>query len=486
MIMVVPFNKISEIEDIYTGDELEQKLQEFRQYLLDNVIGRPGNKIDKDARKKLYALGSDLVINCFAVNFRLYDGNWNNNVEYANILNRLIVKRLSSVYPSQHPDKVPFFLTSTEFHQDVYGDCATKFKERLRVRGSTDLFVLRNVVMKPFVARNNFIHRLMQDFTKVAEEEAERCRKWADPAGKSRHYFLLQSKDTYTSEEDKSEAYLVYLPNFYLCHSSRQLILKVKSKGGFLLKRGSILYRTESTDVDLRDAVSGTTQSRNLRLQSLNLANKKLKKLSDIDDITSLPDSDFHADASELQITGILRSQPLDVSYRDTIYPTFATFYVYGDLNKLHLSHILLKAPNTFIALSNAKLEPSWDDLVVTDGKNLTENEQNIINSRRAALQKQLNRGAILVTEIPELACQPFDVDYLKWKFGGSPRQLNVTIYSDELLVDDEKHGRAEPDLLCSPKRRTWPENESLLDYIMPPGRSPLCNGILVSLFLSH
>jgi len=58
---------------------------------------------------------------------------------------------------------------------------------------------------------------------------------------------------------------------------------------------------------------------------------------------------------------------------------------------------------------------------------------------------------------------------------------LKVTIYADELLVDDEQHGCAEPDLLAGPKKRTWPENESLLDYIMPPGRSPLCNGNLVS-----
>src|SRR5690606_12106210 len=148
-----------------------------------------------------------------------------------------------------------------------------------------------------------------------------------------------------------------------------------------LLRKHSTLYRTESIEVDLRNAVSNRTQDRTLRLQAFNFdsfrtdnndptnLSRSVEELSAVDDVTNISDEYYDTNVSELQITGILRSQSLDVSYRDTVYPQYVIFYVYGDLNRLHLSHILLKAPNTFIALSNARLEPSWNDLVRNDGK---------------------------------------------------------------------------------------------------------------------
>ncbi|RPA85936.1 PLP-dependent transferase [Ascobolus immersus RN42] len=480
-IMVVPFNKLAEVEDVYTGDQLEEKLTEFRQRILDTIIGKSSAEIaaDDEASNTLYNLGSDLTINCFVVNFKLNSGEWNSNVEWANTLNKLIVKRMSSVYPSQQPDKIKFFVTSTEFHGNVYGECAAKFKERLRLKGNTDLFVLRNVVMSPLVARNNFIQRLIKDFNTIAEEEADRCIQWADPKRKSRHYFLLQTKNNCSGG---FEAYLVYLPNFYMANSSRQLILKVGSGNGHLAKKQPTLFRT-SDEINLEEVLSS---SRSLELQAFHGttdpdSDEHDLSLSDIEDVTQLPDSAFYPTHITVNVTGTLRNQPISTDFRDSVYPEFMPFYAYGDLKNLHLSHILLKASNTFVAVSNAKLEVTSTELEPKE------------------IQKQLSRGAIIITKLPEAPCQPFDIDYLKRVLVTGGGSLEVELYQDELLVDDgpvptpKSSGQQTPapaPTSCSaPEQsnklptevltRTWPHEDSLMDYITPPGRRPLCTGRL-------
>lgn len=72
-----------------------------------------------------------------------------------------IVESLSVDSPGDDPTKIPLYLTSTEFSHDLYGECATKFKERLGLEdGKQDLFVLRNVVMSPFLTEKDFIAEL--------------------------------------------------------------------------------------------------------------------------------------------------------------------------------------------------------------------------------------------------------------------------------------------------------------------------------------
>lgn len=178
--VVVPLNMLpSELKEGSTPEDVEEERQKIRDQIL---LKSNAEMMDEDAErpeeekvmKLLRALGSDLNINAFACNFRYSDGNLNEDIEEANYLNKRIVERLSVDEPGDDPTIIPFYLTSTEFPQSDYGECATNFKKRLGLPPSDmDLFVLRNVVMNPFPTERKFISRLARVFQKVVEEEVE-------------------------------------------------------------------------------------------------------------------------------------------------------------------------------------------------------------------------------------------------------------------------------------------------------------------------
>lgn len=178
--VVVPFNMLpSELKEGSTPEDVEEERQKIRDRILkksnQELMAEDAKRPEDDkAMKLLRALGSDLNINAFACNFRLSDGTLNDDVEEANYLNKRIVERLSVDEPGDDPTSIPFFLTSTEFTQTLYGDCATNFKKRLGLTpDNLDLFVLRNVVMSPFPTERRFIANLASVFQNVVEEEVE-------------------------------------------------------------------------------------------------------------------------------------------------------------------------------------------------------------------------------------------------------------------------------------------------------------------------
>ncbi len=186
--IVLPFNMFP--SELKTGST-EQDVEEEKQKIRDRILHKSNQEImaedaerpeDDKAMKLLRALGSDLNINAFACNFRLSDGTLNDDVEEANYLNKRIVERLSVDEPADDPTSIPFYLTSTEFTQTLYGECATNFKKRLRLTpDNLDLFVLRNVVMSPFPTERKFISNLASCFKDVVQEEVEVCRPWRCP-----------------------------------------------------------------------------------------------------------------------------------------------------------------------------------------------------------------------------------------------------------------------------------------------------------------
>jgi hypothetical protein len=128
------------------------------------------------AMKLMRALGSDLNINALALNFRHADGTLNDDLEEANYLMQRVVGALSVESPDDRPADIPLFLTSTEFSDELYGDCKRHFARRLGLAPSTqNLMVLRNVVMSPFPTDQNFIRKLATTFYDVVEKETEVC-----------------------------------------------------------------------------------------------------------------------------------------------------------------------------------------------------------------------------------------------------------------------------------------------------------------------
>lgn len=166
-----------------TPEDYAQALDEEKQKIRERILKKSNQEIvDEDAGRAtedkamvlLRALGSDLNINAFALNFRYSDGTINDDVEEANYLNRRVAEVLSVDSPEDDPTKIPFFLTSTEFDHKGYGVCVQHFKKRLGlVQDEVSLFVLRNVLMTPFPTEGNFIDNMVNIFQDVVEKEVE-------------------------------------------------------------------------------------------------------------------------------------------------------------------------------------------------------------------------------------------------------------------------------------------------------------------------
>ena len=166
-----------------TSESYAQAVDEEKQKIRERIFNKSNQEIiDEDAARAtedkamvlLRALGSDLNINAFALNFRYSDGTVNDDVEEANYLNRRVVEVLSVDSPEDDPTKIPFFLTSTELEHELYGECAQHFKKRLGLaQDELSLFVLRNVLMTPFPTEGNFIDKMVNIFQGVVEKEVE-------------------------------------------------------------------------------------------------------------------------------------------------------------------------------------------------------------------------------------------------------------------------------------------------------------------------
>jgi len=174
---VVPLNMLpSELANDSTPEKVEEEKQRIRETILEKTNAEIASGPDKDKSLALLrALGSDLNINAFALNFRLTPGGeWNTDVEEANYLMSRVNENLSVDSPDDDPSKLKFVLTSTLFSDELYGECAAKFKSRLGLRqDKLDLMVLRNVVMNPFPTQQGFIGELAEVFKNIVKEEVK-------------------------------------------------------------------------------------------------------------------------------------------------------------------------------------------------------------------------------------------------------------------------------------------------------------------------
>ncbi|KAL8934252.1 MAG: hypothetical protein Q9216_005994, partial [Gyalolechia sp. 2 TL-2023] len=310
---------------------VEEEKEKIRQQILNKsnqeIIDEDADRAPEDkAMVLLRALGSDLNINAFALNFRYSDGTLNDDVEEANYLNRRVVEVLSVDSPEDDPTKIPFYLTSTEFEHELYGNCAQHFKKRLGLaQDELSLFVLRNVLMTPFPTEGNFIDKMVNIFQEVVEKEVEVCRK-RNEAKENHHSFIMQDG------EDK--VYLVNRSMFYLASRRRQLIASAK------LDDKSLTTYRDAKKANPDETYFLSTQHK--------------------EDITAtmLSDGSFQAvittKSGKTITTGVtgtsftaIKDRPLNSKYRDHGYPTtHMPFYLYGDPSAPHIDHMLLLAPN--------------------------------------------------------------------------------------------------------------------------------------------
>ena len=176
----VPFNELpSETEPCATPEKIESEKKRIRDEIITKsnaqIVSADAERPENDkAMKLMRALGSDLNINAFALNFRHTDGSLNTDIEEANYLMQRVVEDLSVDEPTDRPTEIPLYLTSTEFSDELYGECKRHFVKRLGLTPSAmDLMVLRNVVMSPFPTDRNFTGELAKIFYKKVEQHVE-------------------------------------------------------------------------------------------------------------------------------------------------------------------------------------------------------------------------------------------------------------------------------------------------------------------------
>jgi hypothetical protein len=170
-LLVVPFRMLPSEMD---PDASEKAVDEERRFIRDIILKRAREVLVKDPKActLMRQMGSDLVVNSFACNFRV-DGVVNQDVSEANALNYRIYDRLSLKKMSEKLENKKAIIMTSKLSQKRYGACLTKFKERLGLQGQEDLVILANVSMSPFTSPSNFEQVLANAFREMAEEEVE-------------------------------------------------------------------------------------------------------------------------------------------------------------------------------------------------------------------------------------------------------------------------------------------------------------------------
>jgi hypothetical protein len=327
-----------------------------------------------------------------------------------------IVKRMSYVNPKQDLNSVEFFLTSTEFEQHKYQSCADNFKRRLGVSGSTDLFVLRNVVMSPFPTAGNFVSMLAGVFRRIVEEEVKICqlRNSTDPAI---HRFVIQGSN------QSGKLFLAYQPFFHEADCLTQLILAADMD-----EEAAAAYH-EARQNSTKYATFHVATTSKVRLSDILLTGQFAGTLSKVDltkDLWSLP--------ATLKHLRVIKGRSLATKHLDADYPaTFTPFYLYGTSSEgdQHVSHILSRAPNIHLVADAVQLQ---------------------LDVTLSELSTHLEDGCIaFATEIREKPWQPFFRDLTNLacpevsKFFFLPgRTLEISVYADPRGAEEAGPGLLE------------------------------------------
>ncbi|KDQ06694.1 hypothetical protein BOTBODRAFT_70842 [Botryobasidium botryosum FD-172 SS1] len=210
-LVLVPFNMLPTEKE---ADSDPKKVMEQRKYIRDRIAKQSNYDLrhDDEAWNLIRELGSDLLINAFACNFKI-GGKVNEDVVEANYMNRRIYEKLSMtgikdlINPAPSP---PLVIMNTVMEQGKCKDCLTNFKRRLGLDGVQDLTVLSNL--------SYFTSEIASAFQEVAEDVIKEC-VFRNEVKPDFHKFILLGTET---------LFLVHMPKFNKATHRRQLIVEVE------------------------------------------------------------------------------------------------------------------------------------------------------------------------------------------------------------------------------------------------------------------
>ncbi|CAG8554997.1 10320_t:CDS:2, partial [Scutellospora calospora] len=387
---------------------------------------------NKDALDLIKKVGSDLIINTFACNFKL-DGKVNENINETNYLNRRLFENFSLTSYKEANKTKPLILTSTVLKQSTYGHCLTNFKNRLGLKGDQDLYVLINVVMSPWPTEFDFINKLTKTFKETLKDMTEISirRNMKKPflfkalsLGETQlnekiynypaHLFVIQGTD---------EIYLVHLPIFQLETHRYQVIIKAQLPEKPMIKYKIIRKKYPSKLLLLR-------YQENVTIDKITTEGGSFRAciIENFDPYTALKENPKISSINNFEVKTIklLKKRNLGSTYQDTNYPIDRVpFYLYGTQNKLHIDHLLLKSPNIQLSAENVQIE-------LTSGELTKEQKEGGVIVHLIAKEED---GTMI--DLCEVAMQPFpDTKHLGDSFFFKANScFYIEIYEDPAFV---------------------------------------------------
>ncbi|KAL9610984.1 MAG: hypothetical protein Q9167_004329 [Letrouitia subvulpina] len=399
-LVVVPFNMLP-AEKKPNPDP--KAIEEDKEFIRKRIINKSNLELvnDKKAMEMMAQLGSDLMINAFACNFRV-NGKLNEDVGEANYLNQQIFQRTSISLVTDSIKDRPIILTSTSLAQSAYQGCLTNFKNRLGLKGEQNLTTLINVTMSPWPTTNGFLKVLVDEFRKVAEEELKPIVK-RNTVFPDDHGFVMQGTD---------KLYLVHMPMFYMANHRHQVIIS-----GNLPDDVSETYKAARSKNPGHYFVLGNADPVTLSELTKEGASFKANIYPD------LPKEDGSVrpicDSFILSNINVVVQKSLATNALSSNYPVQMPFYLYGIPEQQHIDHLLLVAPNVQL-----------------------NSDQVTLDLERPLTKEELAVGVIAIfTRIYEQSIQPMQnldgkqADHTKYYSQGlnfAPKEaFNVSIFKD-------------------------------------------------------
>ncbi|TCD62789.1 hypothetical protein EIP91_006407 [Steccherinum ochraceum] len=473
-LIVVPFNMLpSEAK----SNSTEAHVSFEKQFIRERIL-KPSNRellADTEAMRLLSLLGSDLMINVFACNFRI-NGELNTNITEANNLNSKIYERVAILHARDKAVDRDVWVMSTILKQSSLGDALTNFKRRLSLEGDEDLFVLVNVSMSPFPTETNFISSLAEAFKQTANDVIQQSCIPRNIIVPDYHTFILQGTDP---------VYLVSLPMFHMANFREQVILCVDLPEN--VRRAYADARADTPAVVFSISTAREDTLSDILLRGSFVANMddsvptSRKVLSD-------PDQWHFQSGFEVSNIRIVRRRSLESTLLDAKYPSYMPFYLYGTKAQIHIDHVLLCSPNIQLSADQATLDIHPD-------------------FGQFDIESELENGLVAVMDdVREEVMQPFGTGHDP-TFFRPHRTFRVSLYRDPDEVggpsagvlargtltlgacvyrDFDKINRDLTALVTKSKRHATPEFEAFKKFITSEGDCPKLDFDALSISAPH
>ncbi|CAB4475881.1 unnamed protein product [Rhizophagus irregularis] len=408
--IVTPFNMLP-TENCFLPNL--EKIKEEKHLIRTLIVEKSNHEIIEcdPAKELIKKLGSDLMVNTFACNFKLKVKEnseevlkLNEDINEANYLNQRLYEEFSLTSSKDTNEKKFLILTSTKFKKENYGNCLKNFKNRLGLKGDQDLYVLINVVMSPWVTEFDFLNELMKKFQSTLQDLAKLLvfRNTIEP---DYHAFVIQGTD---------KLYFTHLPMFQMENHRQQVIftaelpqnIKEDYKKARIKHPSRVYFLGNKNKMTLEEIVCNGNSFEGVIYKGFDSNDQPISFIE------------------KFKVTGVkvLKKRHLATVFQDANYPRDRMpFYIYGTEQQLHIDHILLKYPSI-------QLSADCVELKLTQG---------------ILTQSQREKGAILhITDYYEYTMQPFPE--IK-KHGSSfffqeGREFNVELYKDP-VSDPNQNG---------------------------------------------